>query len=306
MFHKTVLSFLSLLPVISYANPIIIDFENTHSLLKSNQTNAIPTAYAGFNWSGNFRLMTSDYNQSTKRNSGYENGLVGTVVAYTSGRAGVNTVQFNGPVFTFLGANITSAWKNDQDFTVIGLRDNQVLYFETCSTSSDQLYWFNFNFPDIDTLRIIPGTKGTDIGPARGNHLVIDNITIVPDSDVYPSTASGSDPLDVSAFVESFASLASAQKLVASIFIANQLTILARSTYASDSNQVSDPVRLRLINEMQHIVTNYMTALVTPDIPRPTDADLIEALFLYAQSARCTDQMMHILLSGIQSAQPSP
>ena len=98
----------------------VIGFEDLYPVLDKNSTNATPANYAGFNWSSHFRLMTREY-AMTSTGVGYTNGMIGNVVAYTSGSAGTNSVEMSsGTPFDFTGANITSAWKMNQDVLVQG------------------------------------------------------------------------------------------------------------------------------------------------------------------------------------------
>jgi hypothetical protein len=160
----------------------VIGFEDLYPVLDKSATNAIPAGYAGFNWSSRFRLMTREY-AAASTGVGYTNGMIGNVVAYTSGAAGANSVEMSsGDLFNFAGAYITSVWKMSQDVQVQGYYNGSLIYDTTIFTSSDRAYWFDFDFENIDRLRIVPGINGTDIyGTYRGSHLAIENITIVPE-----------------------------------------------------------------------------------------------------------------------------
>jgi hypothetical protein len=160
----------------------VIGFEDLYAAMDKYSTPAIPANYAGFNWTSHFRYMSREY-AMTSTGVGYTQGMIGSVIAYTSGAAGTNSVEMSSTApFNFAGAYITSAWKTNQDVLVQGYYNGQLMYNTTIFTSSDHAYWFNFDFENINRLRIVPGTNGTDIySTYRGTHLAIDNITIVPE-----------------------------------------------------------------------------------------------------------------------------
>lgn len=165
---------------VSHASAATVNFENLYPSLSKTTTNAMPNNYAGVNWSSSFRLMTREYSTT---GLGYKNGMSGNVVAYTSGAAGANAVEMSSSeTFNFTGAYITSAWKMNQDVLLQGYYNQQLIYETTIITSSDHAYWFDFDFKDINRLRIVPGTNGTNIyNDYRGNHLAIDNVTTIPE-----------------------------------------------------------------------------------------------------------------------------
>lgn len=169
--------------IVSQASVAMVDFENLYPALNKNSTTTIPNNYAGFTWSSHFCLMTREYATTGTTGVGYKNGMLGNVVAYTAGAAGTNTVEMSSNnTFDFIGADITSAWKMNQDVLVQGYYNQQLIYETTIITSSNRAYWFDFNFKGINRLRIVPGNNGTDIySDYRGNHLAIDNITTVPE-----------------------------------------------------------------------------------------------------------------------------
>jgi len=168
---------------ISPAQAVTISFENIYSSLNKENTNPIPANYAGLSWSSKFRLITIEYTENVTSGIGYRNGRMGNVVAYTSGAAGSNFVELSSnTAFDFTGAYITSAWKFNQDVLLTGYRNGAVVHQTTIYTSCDKAYWFNFDFSNIDRLVIAPGTMGTNYySNDRGNHLAIDNITIIPE-----------------------------------------------------------------------------------------------------------------------------
>lgn len=167
---------------VGFANATVIDFESLYAGLDKDSTNAISTSYMGMAWSGRFRVMTQEFTQLSS-GVGYTTGRIGKVVAYTSGPSDNNIVELSAAeAFDLGGAYITSVWKMNQDVLVEGYRGGQLVHAETIMTSSDRAYWFDLDFDGIDLFRITPGTGGTDVySNYRGNHLAIDNITIVPE-----------------------------------------------------------------------------------------------------------------------------
>lgn len=161
----------------------VFGFEDIYSSLSKSSTNLMPSNYAGYSWSNTFRLMTKEYAMSNTSGVGYSKGMIGQVVGYTSGPAGSNRVEIlSAAPFDFTGAYITSVWKMNQDVQVQGYSNGQIIYTANIITSCNQAYWFDFDFKNINRLCIVPGLNGTDYySDYRGNHLAIDNITIVPE-----------------------------------------------------------------------------------------------------------------------------
>lgn len=148
----------------------VIGFEDLHPGYETSYIQ-IPAGYEGFNWSFYFRGMTSQYYPG----SGYENGTIGSMCAYTSGHHHVSMTSVNSEPFDFLGAYITAAWLYNEPFTVEGWRLGHLVYSSLQQTSPDGPYWFNFNFLNVDTVWFKPITE------PGNHHIVIDNITIVPE-----------------------------------------------------------------------------------------------------------------------------
>lgn len=170
--------FAAALPV--YGASVVIDFEDLYDGVEVFEI--LPDEYGGFNWSGNTQWLTSQAVPVPE--SGFEYGTVGNASIVTGAENFVvKPVSMESETsFDFLGAYITAAWNIDQDFTVEGWRSDVKVYSSYKTTSYDEPHWFDFDFMDIDTLWFIPGTGGTGGGLlGKGNHLVIDDITLVPE-----------------------------------------------------------------------------------------------------------------------------
>ena len=141
---------------------LVIDFED----LDPGESHApIPIGYAGFNWSYDAKIFNPLYRPGT----GYEYGTIGDVCLFT---ASGHSISMSGSPFDFLGAYITAAWDTNQEFEVEGWLNGNQVYSTILTTSPDGPYWFDFQFTGIDTLVF---------DPLQGNHLCIDNITLIPE-----------------------------------------------------------------------------------------------------------------------------
>jgi hypothetical protein len=57
-----------------------------------------------------------------------------------------------------------------------------------------------------------------------------------------------------------------------------ELTILARGTYVAGTDEVAEPVRLRVLNEVQHRVVGQLCKLLEGDSARYADEDIARIL----------------------------
>lgn len=78
--------------------------------------------------------------------------------------------------------------------------------------------------------------------------------------------------MDVRLFV---ASLPSEAKLAFWSRLSHELTVIARDTYEPGTENVKDPSRLRRVNELQHILTGVIVALIEDRKPTISDGDLV-------------------------------
>ncbi len=177
MRRKTILaavifSFLFLQPAL--AEYQVIDFEDLYPGYETS--NPIPAGYAGFNWSSSAYWRTSQYKYP---DSGYGYGTIGHVSLFT---AVGNSISMSGKTFQLYGAYVTSAWNYYQVFIVEGYLNGDWVYRQQFNTAYTGPYWFEFNHKTVDTVWFIPSTEGDNANlGGRGPHLVIDNLTLIPE-----------------------------------------------------------------------------------------------------------------------------
>lgn len=75
------------------------------------------------------------------------------------------------------------------------------------------------------------------------------------------------------------------------LHLAHALTIIARDTYEVGGQGVSQPARLRRINEMQHRVTSFLIALMHQDTRRYPDEVLMGVLLDHADDLELQGQI---------------
>lgn len=127
--------------------------------------------YDGFSWSGSPSFVTSQ----AFPGGGMEHGTIDLV----SLLAIDGIVSFSRAThFNLDSAFITSAWNTDEQVTVQGLRNGQLVY-STMVLASTDANEFAFHFSDIDSVSII-GVGGVNVGGQNGEgpNLVIDNIGV--------------------------------------------------------------------------------------------------------------------------------
>jgi hypothetical protein len=71
--------------------------------------------------------------------------------------------------------------------------------------------------------------------------------------------------------IETFHNYSSQEKIDFLVQFSHMLTILARDTYEIEKNGLTNPARLRAINEIQHKVTSFLIALMKDDSKRYPD-----------------------------------
>jgi hypothetical protein len=79
--------------------------------------------------------------------------------------------------------------------------------------------------------------------------------------------------------IDTFINFSPQEKMHFLIRLAHMLTILARGTYEVGGEGVTEPSRLRLINEVQHRITDFLRALVQHD-PRRYPDDVLMKIVL--------------------------
>ncbi|MFO1429555.1 MAG: hypothetical protein U1F76_05350 [Candidatus Competibacteraceae bacterium] len=75
------------------------------------------------------------------------------------------------------------------------------------------------------------------------------------------------------------------------IRLAHALTILARETYEVGGEGLSQPRRLRLINEIQHRVMGFLVSLREPETRRYPDEVLVRIILEHPEDADLQQQI---------------
>jgi hypothetical protein len=83
---------------------------------------------------------------------------------------------------------------------------------------------------------------------------------------------------DVHHAIETFCKYSPQEKLDFLVQFAHALTILAREAYAVGEDGLTNPLRLRIMNEIQHRVTGFLMALRKHDAKRYPDDVLVRIL----------------------------
>jgi hypothetical protein len=165
------------------ARTAVLDFED----LAPASFN-LPNHYGGFEWMF-FGYKT--YVPPSPPQSGYD-------VAAASGRAFVyNTLErspvLSDSVFDFVGANLTSAYRDNLQIRVTGLRGSAELFSRTVVANVTSPSWFDFNFQSIDSLLFEPFGGAAHPGfSSAGHYFGMDDFTfVVPEPRTFPLLAIG-------------------------------------------------------------------------------------------------------------------
>ena len=78
--------------------------------------------------------------------------------------------------------------------------------------------------------------------------------------------------------IETFCKYSPQEKIEFLVQLAHALTILARDTYAVAEDGLTNPSRLRVMNEIQHRVTGFLMALRKNDAKRYPDDVLVRII----------------------------
>ena len=140
----------------------------------------IPDGYGGLNWDHFYYMNVPEL--LPMPSSGYHNGLVsGECVAHNTGY--FNVVGISGNPFTFEGAWLTAAWRDELNVQVEGFLNDSLIYSTTITVDTTGPTWFDFNYISIDELSFSSygGTPNPEYSPQEGYHFVMDNFTYVPE-----------------------------------------------------------------------------------------------------------------------------
>ena len=75
--------------------------------------------------------------------------------------------------------------------------------------------------------------------------------------------------------VAAFSALSAEEQAEVLSLLAHELTIVARDSYEVGREGLTNPARVRVVNEVQHRVTGHLVALLRPDARRYPDDVLV-------------------------------
>ncbi len=133
----------------------------------------IPDGYGGLTWSSSFWALKP----STTSDSGYRRGMVTPdYVAYNNA---ADPVEVSGDTFTFVGAYLIGAWRNNLFIDVSGYRSGVCVYTRTVTLTAQFPTWFQFDYEDVDRVTF-NSYGGSWVGQysSDGTHFVMDNMKI--------------------------------------------------------------------------------------------------------------------------------
>jgi hypothetical protein len=97
--------------------------------------------------------------------------------------------------------------------------------------------------------------------------------------------------MNVAHAIETFCHYSPQEKTHFLIQFAHALTILARDTYAVGEESLTNPSRLRIINELQHRVTSFLIALTKNEAKRYPDDVLLRILLEHPEDPDLQQQL---------------
>jgi hypothetical protein len=105
--------------------------------------------------------------------------------------------------------------------------------------------------------------------------------------------------------VETFISSSPAEKADVLLRLAHELTIIARDTYDQESDGVTNPSRLRSINEIQHRTIGFVLALMTNNPNRYPDDVLVQIILDHPEDAELQRQLQEEMDRILSHAVPA-
>lgn len=97
-----------------------------------------------------------------------------------------------------------------------------------------------------------------------------------------------------SSLVQAFVNCSCAEKVSLLLRLAHELTIIARDTYDRDSDGLTNPVRTRTINEVQHRVLSFLISLRENKIYRYPDDVLVRIVVDHPEDIELQRQLQEV------------
>ena len=91
--------------------------------------------------------------------------------------------------------------------------------------------------------------------------------------------------------IETFSNYSPQEKTDVLLYLAHALTILARDNYEVGKNGLTNPARLRRINELQHRVLSFLIALRNSDTKRYPDDILVRLVLEHPEDLEFQRQL---------------
>lgn len=91
--------------------------------------------------------------------------------------------------------------------------------------------------------------------------------------------------MDVDGTISCFKALTTDQQAKFLVFLAWELTVVAREAYGADETEIGKPTLLRTINELQHQILGHLQKVLLGSGERFPDDVLLKVLFQISESA---------------------
>jgi hypothetical protein len=92
-------------------------------------------------------------------------------------------------------------------------------------------------------------------------------------------------PVDVQAAVSMFGALSASEQIRFLVRVGWELTLVGRETYVVGGIGLSDPERLRVVNELQHRLLGHIGALLSGSTQRRPDASIVRTLLEHSEDS---------------------
>jgi len=151
------------------AGATLVDFDD----VTAGPEAAMADGYAGLHWDN---LWVLDATHFASNPSGHVNGLVSP--DYVALNAWGDPAEFSGAPFDFVGAYLTSAWRDGLSVDVEGYRDGTLVYGQTLIIDTYGPVWFPADYANVDTVRFVAyGGTHHDGYAGDGTQFALDNLT---------------------------------------------------------------------------------------------------------------------------------